>query len=105
MTKLAPSTSLPSILTSSPIPGDRNGSCVALALLSSQLEISSGDVGPSFCVGRSSASMLQLLISFGQSLRRVSALSKKSVPTILPAITKTAPLQSAGAGSFSSAKF
>ena len=60
MTKLAPSTSLPS-LTSSPILGDGNGSCVALALASSQLKISCSDVDLSVFAGRSSASMLQLL--------------------------------------------
>ena len=72
------------IRTSIPIPGDGDGSCVALALLSSQLEISCGDVDPGFCVSRSSASILQLRMSFGQRLRSVSGLSKKSVPTIVP---------------------
>ena len=44
MTKLAPSTSLLSILTSSPIPGNGNDSYVALAVASSKLEISCSDV-------------------------------------------------------------
>src|SRR5215472_7119174 len=104
-TKLAPRTSSPSIRTSCPSPGDGNGSCVAFALRSNQVEMSSDDVDVTFCDGCSKASRLQLRISFGQSFCRVSFLSKKSEPTITPATTNTAALQSVGAGSFSSSSF
>ena len=60
---------------SSPIPGDGKGSCVALALVSSQLEISCGDVDLSLFAGRSSASMLQLRPEFAQCIRFVKKIS------------------------------
>jgi hypothetical protein len=76
---------------SSPMPGEDNLVGLAQVPRSNHAATSCIAVDPELSFDASKQSMTQLLTSFGQSLRRVSGLSKRSAPEILPAMLNTAP--------------